>query len=276
MFDLFTGKAKGTKCNIYKDGVIYWLGYVTPNIYSQPYNENKFELEVECYDGISVLEYINYESETKQVVSFLDIIKKCLKATGFTYTDLYVNVFSDKKLQDMFISEYNFFDEDGEPMKMKEALEHILTYLKLTIYQSGNNVYIVDYDRINNSYYRYSLTSNTVATVTLNNTLNLDEVTIYKGGNISLTEVYNKITIRSSLYQFDSYIPEPADKKYLYTTNNSGEISAVQSGWNHLYNFLFSKKWTYKKYDKNYSLDSSSNFTPYNVFGANVIKGFKY
>jgi len=40
--------------------------------------EEREEVEIECIDALSTLQYIKYQSDNKNVVTFLDIIRKLL------------------------------------------------------------------------------------------------------------------------------------------------------------------------------------------------------
>ncbi|MEG0796682.1 MAG: hypothetical protein RR397_09305 [Odoribacter sp.] len=160
MFDLFTGEAKGVRCMIKKDNLIQWQGYVSPNIYNQDYNKEKFELEIEAVDCLSVLDYIKYESESKEITSFLDIIKMAINASGGEFKYLYYPKTTDISLETTFISEQNWFNEDAQAMTYKEILESVMQYLNLTMFQYKDSVYMVDYRFFNTStlyYTRYTI-----------------------------------------------------------------------------------------------------------------------
>ena len=202
MFDLYSGEAKGVKCIVTnkEDNSVIWCGYVTPNLYSQDYLQHKFELEVECIDALAVLQYIKYNVTDRQVRSFKDIIDDAIQKTGY---DLNLNVvdFCNYKLEDMYISDSNFFDEDGEPMTYKEVLENILQYLNLTMLLYADTIYILDYNLIKND----------------EDAIKLDESIIYSTPTLSLTEVFNKITVNSSLYNIDLDVDFSSDSKVIDT-----------------------------------------------------------
>ena len=198
MFDLFTGTAKGVKCILYKEESVEWCGYVTPNIYNQNYLQKKFELEVECIDALSILYNIKYTVEDKQPRTFADIINKAVIATGYDF-NLFFDDFAEYNLDQLYISDSNWFDEEGESMSYKDILENILQYLNLTMYQWQDNIYIVDYNLIKKK----------------TESFNLDDVKIEQTPTISLTEVYNQISVVCSVYN-TSYSPDfTADSKVI-------------------------------------------------------------
>ena len=86
LMDLYSSNILDVKCLIYKEYNLIWRGYVTPQLYSQDYFENKFELEIECIDCLSILKYFDYKPETHEMKNFNDIIKICLDNIGYEYT----------------------------------------------------------------------------------------------------------------------------------------------------------------------------------------------
>lgn len=252
MFDIFSGKAKGTKCTLYKGDNIEWQGYVTPNVYNQDYLQYKFELDIECVDGLSILEYFNYQTDKKTVNSFMDVIKKAIANIDLNYNILYVHAFSDYRLENLYISEQNWYNEDDEALTYKEVLENILQYLNLTMFQYKGDIYIIDYNLIKTGNYQFhtynlktGIIGSTAFTIPI---LNIDESTIYQTPTISLTEVYNKININSSLYQSDIYIPDLCDLDNLEvvgderTENDGINIYKIQLLNNSKFEFMAKNK----------------------------------
>ena len=230
MFDLYSGEAKGVKCIVTnkEDNSVIWCGYVTPNLYSQDYLQHKFELEVECIDALAVLQYIKYNVTDRQVRSFKDIIDDAIQKTGY---DLNLNVvdFCNYKLEDMYISDSNFFDEDGEPMTYKEVLENILQYLNLTMLLYADTIYILDYNLIKDD----------------EDAIKLDESIIYSTPTLSLTEVFNKITVNSSLYNI-TLSPDCFNEDFII---ESGDMQMYTAKSNGVYGITVFRKYTYSKDD---------------------------
>jgi hypothetical protein len=46
-------------------GATVWVGYVTPNLYNMGFVEEREEVEIECIDGLSTLQYIKYSTDKK-------------------------------------------------------------------------------------------------------------------------------------------------------------------------------------------------------------------
>lgn len=84
--------------------------------------EEREEIEIECIDALSTLQYIKYQTEQKQVVSFLYLIRKLLRSCN-AYSHFYVSNnlqltsgATAAVLDKLYIAEENFFDkkEDKE------------------------------------------------------------------------------------------------------------------------------------------------------------------
>lgn len=269
MFDLYSSTAQENKVILKKDNSIVWVGYVTPNLYSQGYENEKEEIEVEAIDALSTLQYYKYTpvNGTKNIVSIIEIINHLLGKCN-AYTNYYINnnmqlnsLTSNCLMLNMYISEQNFFDEDDEAMTMQEVLEEICQYVGLTCVADGDEVLFLDYDAIKNNintYYKFAVGSKTPTLVTLQQSNEIEQTDYAEnGGQLSLDNVYNKATVKDSLYSFDSIIPSIWDEKYL--TNYGGNWSYVQEvnedgkGGKHKCYFKYLKHSNYKSYYYNKS-----------------------
>jgi len=54
------------------------------------YNEEKEEVEIECIDALSTLQYIKYNSANKGVVTFLEVVRKVLQSCN-AYSYFYIS-----------------------------------------------------------------------------------------------------------------------------------------------------------------------------------------
>lgn len=244
MFDLYSGQANGTRVTLYNSGDTVWDGFATPVIYENGYTEVHENLELECIDGLSILKYYKYNADPKRVLSLIDIINKILVRCE-VYTDLYVSdniyrVSGTPILNDIYISEQNFFDEksdnetdDDVAWSCSEVLEEICKYLGLVCVGDGTNIYLMDYDAIRgnkNTYKHYTIGSTSYTTEELKQRISVDEE-IYRGGNntISLDNVYNKVSVKDSFYTFDSVIPNLYDNAVNITKSTDSDLTNSHS-----------------------------------------------
>lgn len=174
-------------------------------------------------------------------------------------------------------------------MTMQEVLEEVCKYLNVTAVADGDKVYFLDYDAIKNginTYYKFIIGSTASTKVTLQQSKEIEASDyVENGGHLSLDNVYNKVTVKDSLYSFDSIIPSIWDEKYL--TNYGGSWSYVQEvnedgkGGMHKCFFKYLKNSNYKCYYYNkttlaqISAPSTINYaTTQNYVGATICKAF--
>ena len=226
-FDIYSPKAQNTKVELTDEsGAIVWVGYVTPNLYDMGFVEEREEIEIECIDGLSTLQYIKYKTDKKQVVDFLYLFRKLLQACN-CYQKFYVSnniqltkYGTDTILDKLYISEENFFDkkEDDETddevaWTMQDVLEELCQFLGVSAVADGSSVYFLDYDAIkkgNNNYYEYQVQSTgkpTLRTISFTKTITAKDYS-ESGATLSLDNVYNKVSIKADLYTFDTVIPD--------------------------------------------------------------------
>lgn len=209
--ELFSTQYRQHRVTLTVDGVVTWCGYIKPEVYTQDYTSETFELEMECMSAMSVLEYIDYtiEGEEKQFVSLWSLLKRCVEASRGRYTAVNVPfVYGQTKekyqsgenvLDRMMVSEQNFFDEEDQPMKLKEVLEEVCKFLGWTCTDWRGELWFVDMD-YQGTYHKYDPTLTTKQDTTFNE-LTVQEVG-FRGSDHSLDILpgYNKVTVRCSNY----------------------------------------------------------------------------
>lgn len=257
-FDVYSGNANGTKVRLYdKSNNLVWGGFATPVLYNNGFTEIHEELEIEAIDGLSILQYYKYSASPKQILSLADILMKILTKCE-VYKTLYVSnnvyrVSNTPILNDIYISEQNFFDEkednetdDDVAWTCQEVLEEICKYLGYVCVGDGDKLYMLDYDGIKggyNGYFKYNVGSTAFTQVTLSKTLAIAQ-SDYMGGsnNISLDNVYNKVSVKDSFYTFDSIIPSIYDGGINVTKSSDSELASSTNINNGMYGEVVSGK----------------------------------
>lgn len=213
---------------------LMWSGFVSPNMYNQPFEASYQEMEVECIDKLSMLKYYKYEpygnsyipnvNSAKGVITFTNIIQRISYLTGLTFkisssTNLTTTLTSNPLVSQLYISEENFFekkDDDNQTDKdvawtYAEVLEELMRFLNLSAVQYQGNIYCIDYDaRKSNSDGWWTIGTNGNATYSAGTASNyaLTYQKMMNGGQtLSVIEPYNKVTVVDELYTFDSIIP---------------------------------------------------------------------
>lgn len=268
-FNLYSGSIIGNSVKLLSGtnwNTVEWTGYVSPCMYDQGFGELE-EVEIECIDGISALKNIPYRSVNpeRQVVKFSELINRIL-ASCKCYRNFYIsdNVQlkdnATESVIDIFrISENNFFDEkddinqpdDDVAWNCYDVLYEICQYLGYSLIPHGDEIFIVDYDAIkqnNNYYFKYAIGSNmTPARVQLTESMHIEGNThANNSANVSLDEVYNKVTIKDDFHTFDNIFPEFGDEDF----EQNITMGTYDNRWSY-YN-------SYNSFYKNYPSD---NFT---------------
>lgn len=167
-FDLYSKTPKGTSVTIRNTSTntVVFRGYVTPNIYSQTY-DNVNVIDIECIEAMSILQFYDYEpisGGTVSTHSVYTVLKKllhdiCGYDTMYFSRDITDNYDGGAQcLFNMSLNEMNFFDDDGEYVysgdtttyeaetwKCDEVLTEICKFLNVSAFIHENEVYLMNY-----------------------------------------------------------------------------------------------------------------------------------
>lgn len=210
---------------------VVWVGFVSPEVYTQDYANIPFELEVQCSSAMSTLEYLDYKKvgEACTFVSIFDVLKQCVKSANADYSNIFVpHVYASSEaayaanenvFEKMTISEQNFFDEDGKALKLKEVLEEVCKFLGWTCVDSFGSLYFVDVD-YNGDYLAYSGDFSSVTTRSFG-AMNVQQIG-FAGGDQTLDILggYSKASVKASNYAAGDLSP----KEEYDNLDNIGEI----------------------------------------------------
>lgn len=251
-FDIYSAKAQGTKVELLKeDDSIAWTGYVEPNLYNMGFERYREEVEIECIDALSSLQYIKYDN--RNIVSFIALLRYLLQKCN-AYTYLYISDSLQLTKTDtsaiydkLLISGSNFFDKKDDDEEDKDVawtcqdiLEEVCQYLGLTIVAYETNIYMLDYDAIksgSNTYFKYNINTTdapTTETLSFSKTITGDDYS-ENGSTLSLDNVYNKVTVKDALYTFDNVIPDIFDAAENITASTDATLSSSTNVNNGMY-----------------------------------------
>ena len=235
MEDILPSKAQETEIILKNDtkGIVEWVGYLTPKIYSQGY-ENEFEeIELEAADVLSSTQYMDYIYEnTRGMVTFKEFIIGAFKDTlieGFYWPStkfLNDNIITPEILK---ISERNFYTSDtDEPWSYQEVLEEMCKYLGITCIQWQNKIYFMDYTAIGGNtekfqfkYFPKAAEWMESSSINSGEKRTIKETDIYGNGEtISFEPIYNKIVVKDNFYTCDELFKNLFDDDAL---TNRGE-----------------------------------------------------
>lgn len=132
--DLYTTQAGSTRLDIYRNNKLYWSGTLDPEIYEEPFSRQKdYDVSL-TFSDFALLDRTAFEQTgtNRQRIKLRTVLDLCVKksgintgANGLTYIST-TTASGATLLDGVYVSEDNFFDEDGEPMTLREVLEGVL------------------------------------------------------------------------------------------------------------------------------------------------------
>lgn len=245
--NLFSTSCRDAVVNIYKNDTCIFAGFIEPQTLSQPYNDRWDELELNCIDALSALQYSKYKNVGALGViyafvkaeaaqrSFYDIATEILKGVTegldilgnqnikFWYdgskavdaqTANRYQVFKQLSISDLLF----LGDDESDVWQQDEVLEELLKYLNLHIVQDGFNFYIFSWESVKAAPDKIiwhdivangtKTTPQQAVTIALANVADCDTT-------ISIGDVYNQLLLTAKVEDIESVIESPLDDDLL-------------------------------------------------------------
>lgn len=245
--NLFSTSCRDAVVNIYKNDTCIFAGFIEPQTLSQPYNNRWDELELNCIDALSALQYSKYKNVGALGViyafvkaeaaqrSFYDIATEILqgvtegldilgnqnikfwydgsKAVDAQTANRY-QVFKQLSISDLLF----LGDVESDVWQQDEVLEELLKYLNLHIVQDGFNFYIFSWESVKAAPDKIiwhdivanstKTTAQQAVTIALANVADCDTT-------ISIGDVYNQLLLTAKVEDIESVIESPLDDDLL-------------------------------------------------------------
>lgn len=283
--NLFSTSCRDAVVNIYKNDTCIFAGFIEPQTLSQPYNDRWDELELNCIDALSALQYSKYKNVgTLGVIyafvkaeaaqrSFYDIATEILqgvtegldilgnqnikywydgsKAIDAKTSNRY-QVFKQLSISDLLF----LGDDESDVWQQDEVLEELFKYLNLHIVQDGFNFYIFSWESVKATPDKIiwhdivanstKTTAQQAVTIALANVADCDTT-------ISIGDVYNQLLLTAKVEDIESVIESPLDddllaSPYINKQKYLTEYSSDGEGktaYNAFYDMTHDKKTTY-------------------------------
>ena len=283
--DLFSTSCRDAVVNIYKNDTCIFAGFIEPQTLSQPYNDRWDELELNCIDALSALQYSKYKNVGALGViyafvkaeaaqrSFYDIATEILQGV----TDV-LDILGNRNIKfwydgskavdaqtanryqvfkQLSISDLLFLgDDESDVWQQDEVLEELLKYLNLHIVQDGFNFYIFSWESVKATPDKIiwhdivanntKTTAQQAVTIALANVADCDTT-------ISIGDVYNQLLLTAKVEDIESVIESPLDddllvSPYINKQKYLTEYSSDGEGktaYNAFYDMTHDKKTTY-------------------------------
>ena len=283
--DLFSTSCRDAVVNIYKNDTCIFAGFIEPQTLSQPYNDRWDELELNCIDALSALQYSKYKNVGALGVvyafvkaeatqrSFYDIATEILQGVTdgldilgnqnikFWYdgskavdakTSNRYQVFKQLSISDLLF----LGDDESDVWQQDEVLEELLKYLNLHIVQDGFNFYIFSWESVKATPDKIiwhdivanstKTTAQQAVTIALANVADCDTT-------ISIGDVYNQLLLTAKVEDIESVIESPLDddllvSPYINKQKYLTEYSSDGEGkaaYNAFYDMTHDQKTTY-------------------------------
>lgn len=256
---LHTDDMQGYMIKMYRAGKLYWVGWLDPELYEEQLSDYPpYPVEFTAAD-FNVLERLKYKDENDanytDIVSMKEHLKRCLSALALPFEKIYIGcsttaegiTLSDSEtvLDKLYVMSANFYDEENEPMSCREVIECILRPFGLMMVQRDSNIYIYDYNTIEDGLpmkcYNYANWMYEGLQTPEYNREDLSDIGFMSTeGSYGFEEMKNNVTITSSIYAEQSLIDETVQE-----TGLEGKVASLDkdsyteehyskcAGWNY-------------------------------------------
>lgn len=245
--NLFATTCRNVVVNIYRGSTCIFAGYVEPQSYNQPYNEALDDLEINCIDALSALQYsyyrdihtagVDYEAIKTAAAtrSFHSIITELLSGItagldivgGQTVRLLYDgskainddNANASSILSQINVSDLLFLgDSEDDVWTQDVVLDELLSYLNLHIAQEGFNFLLFSWETekaASNVSWTDLLHNHYTLTTSYRNVAIANSIAEDCATNISIGDVYNQIMVTCDVNELENVIESPLDDEML-------------------------------------------------------------
>lgn len=238
---------------------VLFFGYITPNVYSQPFDDHLNQIDLECVSPIGILKYYNMEDITDiQNLGYVKldelIFEYILYGSKDYYKDFYVqksiyahanNTFYYNVFDRLMVYPKAFIDKNdvNKGWTYYEILEEVCRSLCLQLYEFDNKFYFLDVANLNDwasddslsiPFYHFTLdeydipqseeVSLPISYITMN--------TNNTAGNtdISIDNSYNKISVIANTYPISDLKQNWYDGAQIYKYNNFAQTE-LRNSW---------------------------------------------
>jgi len=140
------------RCDIYREGNLYWRGSLDPEFYEEPYTDNEdYPVEL-TFSDFGIFERLKYDltglQSVKNILTVALERARLSESINEQWVSTRFDVYTEMKLSDISIASENFVDEDGEISSIKDVIEGLLQPLALRMAQRAGVIYVYDLNGI--------------------------------------------------------------------------------------------------------------------------------
>ena len=164
--DLYSENENTFKIELKRNNELFFIGFIKPDGIFQDFVNDKWEITLECVDGLGLLENLAFVKENgapySGKLSALSIIEKCLRRSNLSLAiNTAVNIYYEGQtptdeldpLTEIYMSVNRFVKDDNDTiMDCAEVLTSVLSLFNAAIVQLNGQWYIYRPNEIYNNY----------------------------------------------------------------------------------------------------------------------------
>ena len=203
--DLYTISAGSVRLDVYRSNALYWSGTLDPELYEEPF-ANKKDYDVELtFSDFAILDRIKWDQSGFITLSDLIALASTQSQINVGPVDEYIstkiNSSSTENLPDSICFNCsNFYDEDGEPMTLREVVNECLRPFSLRLIQKDGRLKLYDLNEVSTTF-----TPGLIEWASNDSVLGVDKV-------------YNNVKVSFSPYEKTSLLSAEVERESIPTT----------------------------------------------------------
>ena len=235
---LFSSKMRKSRIVVKREGDTLFDGYLTMNVYNQPFNTEADQFEIQCVDKLATINYFNYKntfpetyksySGNATVVSFKDVLLDALSGLdGNIWYDCSKSIDGERwssVFEDIGIGENVFFGDDFDGMMNREdTLTQILQYLNLHIIQHKEDFYIFDWNSIKTGNTTWLCLTNSDKQDTFGGSAKIltGDMHMAMDTDITIADVYSQVQVTCDVDEAEEILADLFDSDDLKSNYNN-------------------------------------------------------
>lgn len=152
--DYYTDKPDGMRLKVYRDGALFWEGFLDPETYEEPYSEDDDYEVTLTFSDFGILDRLKYNLSGMQTISAM--LRNALQRAGFSgaYNTQNISTMMEDSILPLArigVRSDNFYDEDGEAMTLREVVEGVLRPFGLRMVQRCGVIWLYDLNGLYNN-----------------------------------------------------------------------------------------------------------------------------
>ena len=193
--DLYSIDVGRVRLDVYRNNALYWSGCIDTEFYEEPYELANGYAVLLTFTDLGVLGRLKYDRAGMQTLA--DLVAYAINRCGIICSGVDDSLISTQltptgsalKLKDIKVRSDNFYDEDGDALKLAEVITGVLQPLALRMVQRAGKIYVYDinglYTKANKKHIAWDGSSQTMGVDTVYNNAKITWSTYAQSGNLT-------------------------------------------------------------------------------------------